>query len=157
MLFCILLYDVTNRAGKCASGIGFVGIDVHSECEGVADADNGVTEYGGSAVGIYLNRNDLFVADAERFCIGRGHVNVSFGNDHAFGEFNRCAVEGVNELNAGRACGIAAFANGGGNAEGSRIGERYFYLACRTSGTEDRNAGMVFLGPTTSRRSAQAN
>ena len=143
---CELLYDVAGAASSGSCCVCFVGVDVHSKSKAFANANNGVAEDGGSAFGFDLNRNDFLIGYAEFSSVCGSHVDVSLCYDNAVGEFNRSAVCGVNELYAGRACSVAAFTNGSGNAKGSCVGEGYFNLACLTSGTEDANAGDGLLG-----------
>jgi hypothetical protein len=71
-------------------------------------------------------------------------VDVTLCSDNAFNKVNLAAR--TNELASGRACGVAAFTNGGIDSEGTSIGEGNLNLRCLTCGTENRYVGNGLLG-----------
>ena len=79
-----LLYDLTHDLARTGSGIGLIGINVHSQCIRIAYTYYNITEYQTSSLGIDLNRNHLSVLNAKSLCICLGGMDMTLRGNNAF-------------------------------------------------------------------------
>ncbi len=128
------------NGAKGSSRVAFIGVDVHRKGVARRDANDGVVEDRVTPIArADVDRDVIAIGDAEVFGIFRGHVDMAFGDDHTFFEihFTFRAAEGA----LARALGIARFANWGGNAQGTGIGEAQFDLVAFADRAKDRKHG----------------
>ena len=119
------------------STVRFIGIYVHSELEFRADTNDDIAENGLPAIGINGNADNLLVGNAECSGIFGSHVDMTLGNDKAFGELN--ASLGSFDFDGGGACDITGFTNETLCAESYAVGLGNLDLACLADGPENGN------------------
>ena len=150
-----LFDDCPHRAGRHASGVGFVGIDVHGQGKPIADPYHDIPEGQAAAVAVDFHRHFVPVFQAESLGIGRSHVDVPFGRDNPlcqldlpFGPTRRQApLPSISpDSRMGAATPIAR----------ASVKDSSTCVALRT-GPRILTPVNVFFGPTTSTRSLQAN
>ena len=140
-----LFYDLAVNFAESAGGVRLVGVNVHSGGELGAHADYDIAEDRRTVCGIDLDGNDLFVLNACRGSLFGSEVDVALCNDHALGDLYLTA--GADYLAGSGAGHVPGLADGSGDAERSRVGERDLDLSRFSCRSEDRYVGYRLLGP----------
>ena len=139
-----LLNDLAVAEAECAGSVSLICIDVHSTCEVGVNTNYNVTEYGGSVIGLDLDRYDLLIGNTCLSSLFGCEMDVTLSNDNALSDLNLTArsydFAGCAALN------VAALTNGSCNTESSCICIRNLNLCCGTSRSEDYNVCNRLLG-----------
>ena len=122
-------------------GVALIGIDVHGKRELGGDADDGIAEDGGTAIGLDDDEDVLAILNVELLGVFGGHMDMALGDDRAFFEKEATAVFGVDQGDGGAALDVAREADRGFDAEGASIGGADFDLIQIPKRSEDGNAG----------------
>ena len=135
--------------GLATDGVALIGIDVHGKRIGGGDADDDIAEDGIAANAFRdLNADDLAIGDAKFFGIGRGHMDVTLGDDEAAGDINGVAIFRIAESAARGAGGVARFPDGDFGLGGTGFGHGDLDLVVLAAGSENAEALQfeVFFG-----------
>ena len=127
-------HDHTIRLRIAAKCIGFVCVYVHGEVIASVYPYNDICVDQGTAVAFGEDEYFVIVFDMQGKCIFRRHMDVAFGYDDAFGNFNITA--GTAENTARCVFDISGLADYAGDTEFSDICQGKFYLSFLTEGTE---------------------
>ena len=87
-----------------SSGVGFIGINMHSERKLRADANDNIIKNQRTTVGVNFDLDNLFIGNTQILSVLRSGMNMTFCRDNAFAQlhftagayqFTRCAARNV--------------------------------------------------------------